>query len=180
MGSFCEVCLKIIRAKNNYKHFRSKSHQEFDNCNHLTLTCKDIDVDHIDEAFYFYIIYHNKKFDYYIIKREIKIVFNDYQYCPYVMSNVSDNKTMISWKKLLMNVIDDFKDKGYNFTQLAQMHIITIANKRDMSSDFSIKHNMCALEWKINAMISKNKSVNNKSPREWRHPLIKKFRNIPV
>ena len=36
-----------------------------------------------------------KRFDYYLIKCEFKLVFNDYQYCPYVMSNVSDNKTII-------------------------------------------------------------------------------------
>ena len=71
-------------------------------------------------------------------------VFNDYQYCPYVMSNVSAKKTMISWKNFLMNVIDDFKDKDYTFSHIAEKHIITIANKRDMSYNFYIKHNMCA------------------------------------
>ena len=37
----------------------------------------------------------NKKFDYYIIKCEFKLVFNDYQNCPYVMSNVSVNKNNV-------------------------------------------------------------------------------------
>ena len=31
------------------------------------------------------------------------------------------------------------------------MRIITIPNKLDMSNDFYIKHNMCALEWKLYA-----------------------------
>ena len=43
---------------------------------------------------------------------------------------------MITWKNLLEKVIDDFKDKGYTFNQIAQMHIITIAYKMDMSYDF--------------------------------------------
>ena len=146
MDFYCEVCLKSIKAKNKYKHFKSKSHQEFDKCKHIILSFKDIDIDHVDEAFCLYIIEHNKKFDYFILKCEFKLVFKDYQYCPYVMSNVSDSKTMISWKNFLMNVIDDFKDEGYNFSHLAEMHIITIANKRDMSYYFYIKHNMCALE----------------------------------
>ena len=98
MGFFCEVCLKEIKTKNKYKHFKSKSQQEFDKCKHMQLSHEDIDKDHIDEAFYLYIIEHNKKFEYYIIKWEFKLVLNVYQFCPYVMSNESDNKTTISWK----------------------------------------------------------------------------------
>ena len=59
----------------------------------------------------FIYIEHNKKFDYYLIKCEFELVFNDHQFCPNVMSNVSDNKTMISWKNFSEKVIDDFKDK---------------------------------------------------------------------
>ena len=180
MDFYCEVCLKNIKAKNKYNHFKSKYHQEFDKYKHIILSYKNIDLGHVDEAFYLYIIEHNKRFDYYIIKREFKLVFNGYQYCPYVMSNVSDNKTMISWKNFLMNVINDFKDKGSNFSHIAEMHNITIANKRDMTYDFYIKHNMCPLEWKLNAMINKNKSLFNKFPRDWRHPLNGKFRNNHV
>ena len=67
------------------------------------------------------------------------------------MSKLSDNKTTIPWKNFLETVIDDFKDKGYTFHHIAEMLIITIAHKMD------IKHNMHAVEWKINAMINKNK-----------------------
>ena len=176
----CEVCPKKIKAKNKYKHFKSKSHQELDKCKHLLLSYKDIDIDHVDETFFLYIIEHDKKIDYFIKKWEFKLLFDDYQYCPYVTSNVADNKTMISWKIFLMNVIDDFEDKGYNFSHIAEMHIKTIANKRDMSYDFYIKHNMCALEWNIHAMNNENKSLINKIPCDWRHPLIRKFRNIHV
>ena len=69
------------------------------------------------------------------------------------MPNMSDNKTMISWKSFLMKVRDNFKDKGYNFSHIAEMHIITKANKRDMSYDFFPKPNMHAIEWKLNTMI---------------------------
>ena len=125
--------------------------------------------------FYLYIIERNKKFDYYLIKCKFKLVFNNYEYCPYVMSNVSDNKTMISWKNLLEKVIDDFKDKGYTFNHIAEMHLITKANKRDMSCDSYNKHNMPAIERKSNAMINKNKNLINNFPRNWRHPLNKKI-----
>ena len=96
------------------------------------------------------------------MKCQFKLVFNDNQYCPYVTSNLSDNKTMISWSKFLEKVIDDFNNKGYSFNHISEMHIITIANKLDMSYVFYLKHNMSALEWKLNAMINKNKSFINK------------------
>ena len=44
------------------------------------------------------------------------------------MSNLSDKKTMFSEKNFLMKVFDDFKDTGYNFKHIEEMHNITIAN----------------------------------------------------
>ena len=52
---------------------------------------------------------------------------------------------MIPLKIFLKKVIDDFKDKRYNFNRIAEMHVITIASKRDMSYVIYIKHNMHAL-----------------------------------
>ena len=60
------------------------------------------------------------------------------------------------------------------------MHFITIANKMDMSYDFNIKHNMCALEWKLNALIYKNKSLINIFDRNWKQPLNRKFESYSV
>ena len=39
---------------------------------------------------------------------------------------------------------------------------------------------MCALEWKLNAMINKNKSLINKFSRNWRHPLNRKFESYRI
>ena len=93
---------------------------------------------------------------------------------------MSDYKTIFSWKIFLEKVIDGFRDKGSIFCHLAEMHIITIANKLDMSYGFYIKHNMCALEWKLNAMVNKNKSLINKFPRNWRYHLNKKLESNRV
>ena len=38
----------------------------------------------------------------------------------------------------------------------------------DMSYDFYIKHNMHAVEWKLNAMINKNKNLIIEFDRKWR------------
>ena len=87
---------------------------------------------------------------------------------------------MISWQNFLEKVIDDFKIKGYNFKHIEEMNIITIANKTDMVYVFFIEHNMHAVEWKLHAMINKNKSLMIKFSRNWRHPLDRKFEGYLV
>ena len=67
---------------------------------------------------------------------------------------------MIPWKIFLKSVIDDFKDKVYAFNHITEMHIITIANKMDVSYYFYIKHNMHAVKWKLNAMYNKNRKFD--------------------
>ena len=87
--------------------------------------------------------------------------FNDYEYCPYITSKLFDNKTMCFWQKFSEEAIKDFNNIGYNFNHIAEMNIITIANKLDMYH-FYIKHNMHAVEWKLNAMINEDKNLMNK------------------
>ena len=60
------------------------------------------------------------------------------------------------------------------------MNIIPISNRMDMSYDFYIKHKMGAMEWKLNAMSNKNKSLINKFNDTWRHRLNRKVRNNRV
>ena len=60
------------------------------------------------------------------------------------------------------------------------MDIITHAHKRDMTYDFYLKHNMHAVEWKLNQLINKDKNLINKLPTNWNHPLNKKFENYRV
>ena len=49
-----------------------------------------------------------------------------------------------------------------------------------MSYDFYIRHNLCAMEWKLKAMIIKNKSLINKIDRNWRHALNRKIKSYRV
>ena len=62
------------------------------------------------------------------------------------MSKLSDYKAVCFWRNFPEKVINDFKNKGYNFNHNTEMNIITIAKKLDMSYDFYIKHNMHAVE----------------------------------
>ena len=87
MDYYCDVCPKYIKLNSNYSRFKSKSYEEFHKCKHTILPHKDIDKNDVDEAFYLYIIEHNKTFDYYLLKCEFKLVFDDYQYHPHVTFN---------------------------------------------------------------------------------------------
>ena len=128
-----------------YKHFKSNIHEEFDNCNYITLTIENPNMNDVDSIFYSYITEHNRKFDYFLKKCQLKIVFNDYQFCPYITSDLSDNNLIFYWYKLLENEINNFIFKGYNFNHKAEMNNITIANKLVMSNDFYIKPNIHAV-----------------------------------
>ena len=55
------------------------------------------------------------------------------------------------------------------------MDIITLAHKRDKTYDFFLKHNMPAFEWKLNAVINKDKSLIIKFPQDWRNPINTSF-----
>ena len=55
-----EVCDSYIKPKNKYKHCKSKSHKEFDKCEHIIMSVKEIDINDLDEALYSYNIENNK------------------------------------------------------------------------------------------------------------------------
>ena len=159
MEYYCEVCGIYIKPESKYKHLKSNTHKDFDKCKHMKLAIENPNINNIDRAFYEYNIQHSINFDFYFVKCEYKLVFNDNRYyCPYVTSILSDNKTLISWSSFSKEVISDFKDKGFNFKRTAEMKIITISNERDMSYGFYIKHNNHAVEWELNAMINKTKN----------------------
>ena len=146
----------------------------------MELTFENPDINKVDEVFYANIFQHNKEYDFYLIKCHFNLVFNDNQYSTYVKFNLFGDKTMSFWQNFSEKVSDDFKNKGYKFNLFEEMNIITITNKMDMTYDFYIKHNMHAVEWKLNAMINKNKILINNFYDTWKHPLNKKFRIFRV
>ena len=56
------------------------------------------------------------------------------------------------------------------------MKILTIANKLYMSYDFFFRHKLHAVEWKLNALIIKNRSMINKFNQKWRNLWNKNFK----
>ena len=146
MSYFRDVCDKTIKLKSKSSHFKSNIHKEFDKGKHIILTIENRNINNVDELFYANIIEHNKNYEYYLLKCEFKLVFKGNQYCPYVLSELYSNRTMCYRYTFLENVFSDFKDKGDSFNHIAEMNIITIVNKLDISYDFYNKHNMHAVE----------------------------------
>ena len=75
-----------------------------------------------------------------------------------------DSRTFISWSSYLRYANNNLKEEGYHFDQIAEMDFIILAHKRDMTKDFYLKHNMSAFEWKLKAMINKDKTLINRFP----------------
>ena len=156
MANYGGIFDKHIKPKSKYRHFKFNTNKKFYKCKHIKITFENRSINDIDEICYNYIIEHNKKYDFYFMKCEFKLVFIDNRSFPYVTSDLNSNKTMCFWYKFLGNVISDFKDKEYNFNHIAEKIVITISNKLDMSYDLYIKHNMCARDRKLDAMINKS------------------------
>ena len=118
---------------------------------------------------------HKNNFNRYLLKSQFKLVFNNNQDCKYLMTDMINNTTNLPWSNYLREAIDNLKEEGSVFNQIAEMDIITLAHKRDMTYDFYLKHKMPAFEWKLNAVINKDKSLINTFPRNWRHPINTRF-----
>ena len=175
MSSYCDICLRDIKKKIKNSHLKSKSHKEFERYKHITLSLKNVNIKDVDEILYLYIKYLNKKFNHYLLNGQFKLVFNNNQGCKFILTCMIYNTTFYSWSKHLGYAINNLKEEGYHFNHIAGMDIITLAHKRDMTYDFYLKHSMPAFEWKLNAMINKEKNSINKFPRNWWHPINTKF-----
>ena len=77
--------VKILsNPKANKNILKSNTHEKLDECKHVKLPIKNPNINNIDKVFKAYIIEHNEKLDYYLVKCEFKLVFEDCEQCPYV------------------------------------------------------------------------------------------------
>ena len=159
MSYYCGICLRVIKKKSKQSHLKSKSHKEFENYRHIILSLKNVDIKYVDEILYLCMKDHNKNFNHYLLKGQYILVFNDNQDSKYLMTDMVNNTTNVSWSNYLREAIDSLKTEGYHFDLIAEMDNIILALKRAMTYDFYLKHNMPAFERKLNAMINKDKNL---------------------
>ena len=159
MDYYCEVCEMFIQPKSKSRHFKTKNHKILDKHKHMKLTINNPNIDNIDKIFYTHINEYDNKYEYYLVRCEFKLCFINMKDYGIALSILTDNKTMVSWKIFVENGITNFKSKGFDFSHISQMIIIIVCNKMDMTYDSNMKHNMPAVEWKINQLINKDKNL---------------------
>ena len=169
MRYYYNTCLLDIKKKSKYSHIKSKAQKEFEKYKHIISSFKNVNIKDVDEILFLYVKDYNKKYTQYFLKGQFKLVFNN-QDCKSLMTDMINNSTNISWSNYIRETIE-----GCDFSHIAEMDIITLVHKRDMTYDFFLKHNMSAFEWKLNAMINKDKNLINKIPKNRLHPINTKF-----
>ena len=145
MRYYCNFCLLDIKKKSKYSHIKSKAHKEFERYKHIISSFKNVNIKDVDEILFLYVKDYNKKHTQYFLKGQIKLVFNN-QDCKYLMTDMINITTNVSWSNYLRDVISNLKEEGYDFSHIAEMDIITLAHKRDMICEHYLKHNMSAFE----------------------------------
>ena len=108
---YCETCLRIIKKKSKNSHLKSESNKEFEKYKHIILSLKNVDIKDVDEILFLYMKDHNKNFNQYLLKGQFKLVSNNNQDCKYLMTDMINNTTNISWSNYLREAIDNKKKK---------------------------------------------------------------------
>ena len=144
----------FIKPKSKSRHFKSNNHKILDKHKHIKLTINNPETDNIDKIFYSHINEYDKKYDYYLVRSEFKLYYISTEDYGIASSILTDNKTMVSWKIFEEKTINNFKNKGFDFSHISQMNIIIVCDKMDMTYDFFMKHNMHAVQWKLNQIIN--------------------------
>ena len=177
MNYYCEIFDKTTKIKSKNILFKGLTHKAFDMYT-IKYTIKNPNKFDIDLIFNKYVNNDNKNLDLCLVNCNFKLSF-DKEFYPYFESNLYNSKAICYWKKFLLNAIQDFNNKGYNFSHISGMKIITNTDKRHMTYNFYLKHNMQAVEWRLNMIIKKNPNLINALDRSFNHPFIQKYSNIP-
>ena len=111
---------------------------------------------------------------------EFKLCFINMKDYGVVSSELTDNKTMVSWKLFVENVNNNFHNDGFDFSHISQKNILIVCNETNMIYGFYMKHKMHAVEWKLNQLINKDENLINKLPASWIHPLNRKFKSYRI
>ena len=131
MDYHCDVCDKTIKFPSKNNHLKSFTHIQYWKSFQLNQTVDNPYFFHIDKIFNNYITNHNKKFGFYLLKCVFKLVFLNFT--PQIKNYFHHNTTIISLKKYLLYWIEFFIERGCKFSQIIEMNITTINDKKNMT-----------------------------------------------
>ena len=135
---FCDICDNFFEINSKCSHLKALSFEEFDRFKHEKPTIKNPHIIKINNIIDTFINEYDKKYDFYLIKYDFKLVFKTYENSPHLKSSLSNSKKMLYWKSVSKDEINEYKYKGYTFNRIDELNIITIADRRDMTYDFCI------------------------------------------
>ena len=92
-----------------------------------------------------YITYHNKKYYLFLIKCDFKLLFNN-DFSLHIETDFYHNTVKINLRRYLLYPIEAFIEKGYVFSHIDEMKILTVDCKMYMIYDNYNKHPMHAIE----------------------------------
>ena len=133
----------------------------------------------IDKISIDYITNHNKKYYFFLIKCDFKLIFNNKFLKPiHIETGFHHNTRLNILKRFLLYQIVNFIEKGQIFSHIREMIITTVNDKMYMTYDNYIQHPMQAVELNLNMSIAINPHLINSLKRSHIHPLIQKLSYI--
>ena len=114
------------KPKSISRHLKSNNHKNLGKNKHIKLTIINPNIDNIDKIFYIDFNEYDNKYDYYLVRCEFKLCFINMKEYGVASSDLTDNKTMVSWKFFAENVINNLKNERFEFSHISQMNIIIL------------------------------------------------------
>ena len=111
----------------------------------------------------------------FLVKCDFKLNFNHGLLKPILIETDFYHTTVFNLRRYLLNKIYDFIEKGYIFSHIDEMNIITINDKTFMTYKYYITCLMPAVELKLNMIHSENPHLIKSLNRSHIHPLIRKY-----
>ena len=148
----------LSNQKANLNILNQNITKNLDKHKHIKVTIDNPNINNKDEIFHTHNNEYNNKYDYYLVRYEFNLCFINMESYRIAGSNLTDNKAMVFRKKFVENKINNIKNDGFDFSHISEMNIIIVCNKMYMTNDFHMKHNMSAVEWKLNQLITKTKT----------------------
>ena len=115
----------------------------------------------------------------FLINCDFKLIFNnDFLKPIHIETDFYNITSPINLKRYLLFQIDNFIEKGHEFSHIDEMNISTVNDKMYMTYDYYILHPMPSLELRLNMIISKNPHLIKSLNRSHIHPIIRKYSHI--
>ena len=135
-------------------------------------------MDNFDKIKKDFITTHNKKFDFFFIKCELKIEF-DNKFSTIIETNYFNNTDSDKIKNFLLSYIDCFKSRGYIFYNNNRMNVNSISDRCNMTYELYMSQPMSMCELQVNLNVAKSPQLMNSLSRNKIHPFIRKCSHKP-